>query len=465
MAVPVQTWGSLGTMVAEQREFGTQTAEYLEANEIYDLFGHLLKQIIIHQPTQPLKFLQDELAGTPALSICVMGPPGVNRSKYCQQLAQDFNVKHIQVGKLLRAKKELKDQLDSGMLIDDGVVIPLVKAEVMKSKAGGYVLDGFPRTKVQAQILSQKELGFSLDNMILLTAGESVIREAYTQKLQSGRAGPSDSEELINMRLQGYLRHVIGIAEQFKNILRQVEVNVGDDDQNITYGTIKSNIHLRTYSNAPTRPHRICVIGPCGSGRSTQAKALAKQFGLVHVDVLPLLGKQQMENGNVLEDVPPEYVSDEDLCAAVGRRLSETDCIRKGWVLDGFPKTQGQAEFLRQSHLWPTRIIDLKVSLDTVVSRIGSRRIDPVTCTGYYKSPSSVAVRQRLVQAEHDLPEAVRDRYNMYADNVDRTMQTFPAVSSAVRGDEEVSAVMKNIREKVEKPLAHETAQESKVGA
>lgn len=465
MAVPVQTWGSLGNMIAEQREFGTQTAEYLEANEIYDLFSQLLKQVIIHQPNDPLKFLQAQLEVAPPLSICVMGPPGVNRSKYCQQLAQEFNIKHIQVGKLLRAKKELKEQLDAGVLIDDSLVIPLVKAEVNKAKSGGYILDGFPRTKVQAQILSQKDMGFSLDNLILLTAGESVIKEAYINKLVSGRAGASDSEELINMRLQGYLRHVIGIAEMFKNILRQVEVTVGDDDQNITYGTIKSNVHLRTYSNAPTRPHRICVIGPCGSGRTTQAKALSKQYGLVHVDLVPLLRKRQKDSGSAVEDIPPEYVSDEELCAVVGRRLSETDCLRKGWVLDGFPKTQGQAEFLRQSHLWPSRIVDVKVSLEAVVQRITSRRLDPVTCTAYYKSPSSVAIRQRLVQAEHDLPEAVKDRYMMYSENVDRILQTFPVVSSNVRGDEDVATVTKHIRERVEKPLPTELAQESKTDA
>jgi len=263
----------------------------------------------------------------------------------------------------------------------------------------------------------------------------------------------------------GYLRHVIGIAEQFKNILRQVEVTVGDDDQNITYGTIKSNIHLRTYSIAPTRPHRVCVIGACGSGRTTQAKALAKQYGLVHVDLVALLRKQQKDSGSVVEDIPPEYVSDEDLCNVVGRRLSETDCIRKGWVLDGFPRTQGQAEFLRQSHLWPTRIVDLKVSLEAVVSRISSRRIDPVTCTAYYKSPASVSIRQRLAQADHDLPAAVKERYEMYSENVERTVQTFPVVSSAVRGDEDPGTVMQRIRDKVEKALPSELAQESKTEA
>jgi len=461
MAVPVQTWGSLGTMVAEQRDYGTKTAEYLEQNEVYDLMGQLLKQLIVNQPADPIKFLQDELLGKPLLTMCVMGPPGVNRSKYCAQLATEFNVKHIHVGKLLKGKKDLKEALEEGTLVDDGVVIPLVKAECARAKATGYILDGFPRTVAQAQVLSQKELGFGLDNLILLNAPEKAIRASYTAKLETGKGGAGDKETLINMRLQQYQRHVIGIATLFKNIIRQVEVTTGDDDQSIAFNSIKSNIHIRPFSNAPMRPQRVCIVGACGSGRTTQCRALAKIYGLVHVDLPPLLRKQQKDNGQQVEDVPPEYVSDEELCALVGRRLSETDCIRKGWVLDGFPKTQGQAEFLRQSHFWPTRIVNLKVDSEAVVARISSRRIDPMTCTAYYRTPASVAIRQRLIQAEHDLPLAVRERNQLYSENIDRTMQTFQRVSSTVQGAEEINSVTKAIREKVDTPLPSELAQES----
>jgi len=121
MAIEVQTWGTLGTMVAEQREAGGKTAEFLEANEVYDLFGHLLRQVVVHQPKDPIKFLQEQLKTRPPLSVCVIGPPGINRSKYCAQIAQDYltPAKHIHVGKLLRQRKELKDVIEAGSLVDD----------------------------------------------------------------------------------------------------------------------------------------------------------------------------------------------------------------------------------------------------------------------------------------------------------------------------------------------------------
>lgn len=448
-------------MVAEQREAGGKTAEFLEANEVYDLFGHLLRQVIVHQPSNPIKFLQEQLKTKPALSVCVIGPPGINRSKYCAQIATEYlsAAQHIHVGKLLRQRKDLKDVIEAGALVDDQIVIDVVHAELKKHKNSGWVLDGFPRTKVQAQSLTNKEIGFGLDKILLLNTNEKVIRERYAMKMTNYAEG-GDKEDLISTRLQQYQRHVISIVELFKNVVKQIEVTIGDDDQNLTYNTIKANLHVRPYSNAPLRPPRICIVGPCGAGRSTQCKAVAKQYGLVHVDLPPLIRAYQKSNGMSVEDIPPEFMSDEELCGVVGRRLAQTDCIRKGWVIDGFPKTPAQAEFLRQSHLWPTRLIQVKIDEEEVVNRVSHRRIDPVTCMAYYRSPNSVAVRQRLVQADFDQAANVRARYKMHNDNIDRVIQTFPMVASQVPGVADATEVTKLIFVKLDQPIPTELAQD-----
>jgi len=460
MAVPVQTWGSLGTMVAEQREFGAKTAEFLEANEVYDLFAHLLRQVIVNQPENPIKFLQEQLRSKPPLSVCVIGPPGINRSKYCQQIATDYGIKHIHVGKLLRAQRDLKDIIDAGALVDDSVVINVVKAELVRARSTGWVLDGFPRTKVQAQALTLKETGFCLDKVLLLHTGEKAIRQRYAAKVAAAGCSTAEKEDLITNRLQQYQRHVISIAELFKNVIRQVEVSTGDDDQSVVYNVIKNNLHVRTYSNAPLRSHRVCIVGPCGSGRTTQCTAIARGYGLVHVDVSKLLRKHQKASGKLVEDVPPEYVSDEELCVVIGQRLNEIDCLRKGWVLDGFPMTPSQAEFLRQAHLWPTRVINLRLDEEGAAARCSTRRVDPVTGTAYYRAPTNTVVRDRLVQAEYDQPEKVRERYQLYQASVDKVMQAFPQVSLQVSGGDEIASVTKALQERIDTALSSEMAQD-----
>jgi len=444
-------------MVAEQKEFGQTTAEYLEANEVGDLFAQLLRQVIIQRPDNPIKFLQEQLRAKPKLCACIMGPPGIKRSNYCEKIASEYNVKHIHVGKLLRAKKELLQSIDAGDLVDDQIVIDLVKAELAKVKGQGWVLDGFPRTKVQAQSLTMKETGTCVDTVLLLCTAEDSIRNSYASKM----APAGDNEDAVNRRLQQYHRHVVSIAEVFKNIVRQIDISAGHDDQKVIYNSIKTHLHVRPFANAPLRMHRICIVGPCGSGRTTQSIAVAQEFGVVHVDVAALILQHQKASGRQLEDVPPEYVGDEELCALVGRRLSENDCVRKGWVLDGFPRTAGQAEFLRQSHQWPTRIIQLDTSETIVNSRIAARRIDPETGLAYYSEPGDAAIKGRLVKAAHDAPEEVKRRCVFFTDNVKAVEASFRKVFSAIKSDGQVADIKTHIKSKIETALQFELAQES----
>mmetsp|Transcript_44425 Transcript_44425/g.81090 ORF Transcript_44425/g.81090 Transcript_44425/m.81090 type:complete len:466 (+) Transcript_44425:102-1499(+) len=459
MAVPVQTWGALGSMIAEQREYGQQSAEYLESNEMYDLFSYLLRQVVIRRPAHPLKFLQEELRSKPALAICVVGPAGINRSRYCQLLSEDHKLKHIHVGKLLRGRRELRDAIEAGNLVDDNVVIEIVKDEITRAKNTGFVLDGFPRTKVQAQALSLKEVGFCIDKILLLNTSDRVIKDRFTEKATAAGMDAGEIENFINTRLQQYHRHVIGIVELFKNVVRQVKIGNIDDERG-NYALITSNLHVRPYSLVPYKPHRICIVGACGSGRTTQCKALSKIYGVVHVDLPPLVRELLKSKGMPDEDMPPEYVGDEDLCRIVGKRLSETDCLRKGFVLDGFPKTERQAEFLRQSHMWPTRLVQLKISQEEAVTRIAMRKVDPQTCAAYYRTPQNAEVAERLVQAEYDYPQSVEQRVDKADAELEKVMQVFPMVSTSTRGIGDIMTITSTLQTFLDTPLPWEAAQD-----
>ncbi|CAE7298472.1 ak8 [Symbiodinium natans] len=464
MVTPVQTWGALGNMVPEQKEFGAETNAYLESYEVYDLFAHLLRQVLVERPENPIKFLQECLKEQSKLCVCVMGPPGVNRSKYCQQLATDYKVKHIHVGKLLRAKKELKDVMDSGELVSDDTVVDIVKEELRKAKHTGWVLDGFPRTKVQAQSLAaaSKELGTSLDSVLLLDSSEDLARQNFAAKVDV--PDPAVKREVAEMRLQQYKRHVLTISEFFKNSVRRIEINGGEDEQKSIYATISSNVQYRVYSNAPLRMQRVCILGPCGSGRTTQCQLLAKRLGVVHVDLAVLLREKQEAEGQEVDEVPPDYLSDEEACALIAARLRKTDCVRKGWVLDGFPKTRAQAEFLRQAHLWPSRVIQLQVADPVVETRVSSRRLDPVTGTAHYSNPNSVAVRQRLIRCKHDEGEKVKERINIFLDNVAQVSESWKRVFTTVLADGQPDDVAAGVYEKVSNPLPSELAQDPNSG-
>jgi adenylate kinase len=443
--------------MADRQEFVDKTNEYLESNEVYDLFDTLLKQLVIHQPANPIKFLMETMKKKSPLVVCVLGPPGVNRSRFCGRLSAEYKVKHIQVGKLLKEKRELKDEIETGALIRDDVVIDIVKKEVAKAKGTGFVLDGFPRTKVQAQAL--QTCGVLLDRVLLLNGSERMIRQKYAVKMSSAGYDIEAQEEAINRRLQHYFRHCVSVAECFKNVIRQIDATTGDDD--MIYESIKKMIAIRPYSNAPLRPPRVVIIGPCGSGRSTQCQMIAKHYGCVHVDIATLIKDLQEKKKSAVAEVPPEFVSDEELCEVVGKRLNEIDCVRKGWVLDGFPKTPSQAEFMRMAHLWPSRVCNLTVDEDVVVQRLSSRRIDPVTGIAYYGPPPTVSIRQRVIQAEYDQAEAVRERYQKHQDNVSEITRIFAGMQpTPVKSDQTIFKVQETLQEIIDRPLPREVAQD-----
>jgi len=258
-------------------------------------------------------------------------------------------------------------------------------------------------------------------------------------------------EDSINIRLQHYYRHAMAVAEVFQNVVRQINA---DAEPDAVYAQMKKCVMRREYSNAPTRPPRFCVIGPLGSGRTTQSRVLSQAYGCVHVDIEMII-RDLYERRPELADTPPEHLGDEDLCEVVGRRLKDVDCMRKGWVLDGFPMTESQAQFLRDAHLGPGRVVNLSLDIDTVVERLGKRKRDPVTGIAYYGSPPTVAIRQRLVQAEFDKPHHVRNRYQKYEESIAQVMVKFAAVSSSF-GKDVPKRTQEKIQEFIDRPLPRE---------
>jgi adenylate kinase len=310
---------------------------------------------------------------------------------------------------------------------------------------------------VQAQAL--QTCGVFLDRVLLLNGSEKMIRQKYAMKMSAAGLDIEAQEEAINRRLQHYFRHVVTVAECFKNVIRQIDATTGDDD--MIYESMKKMIQLRPYSNAPLRPPRVVIMGPCGSGRSTQCQMIAKHYGCVHVDIAALVKDLQEKKKSAVAEVPAEFVSDEELCDVVGKRLNEIDCVRKGWILDGFPKTSSQAEFMRKAHLFPSRVLHLTIDEDVVVQRMSSRRIDPVTGIAYYGPPPTVSIRQRVIQAEYDQADAVRDRYQKYQDSIGECLRTFAGVApQPVKGDQTIFKVQEVLQELIDRPLPKEVAQD-----
>jgi adenylate kinase len=424
----------------------------LEENEIYDLFESLLKQVIMHQPDDPLGFMIKSLQADVKVKVVLLGPPGMGRGDHAQKLADHYGVPCIKAGDAIKTYAAAHGGVELDELGSPVKEIDTCKAVVNALEAlgdpasdpagsSGWVLDGFPRTRAQALYLQQAKI--VPDKVLLLNAPTGMVQQAMEAKV----GGDADR---AHRRVQQYLRHLLHTVEVYSSMIQQLDIDTLDRSQIVSQ--LISMVALRPASNAPLRPVRVCVLGPLGSGRTTLAKKLSAHYGAVHVDANAIV-RAMKESGQISGDTLVEEVADDMLCNALRARLEQQDCAHKGWILDGFPLNRQQAAFLPAVHLSPSRVIHITVPEDLCFKRIATRKYDPVTGIAYYGNPAEVTVRQRLRADKQDKPEIVKRRFETHAKNIADVQTMFSRCFGPIRGDISALHVGEKATDFIDRPL------------
>ncbi len=172
---------------------------------------------------------------------------------------------------------------------------------------------------------------------------------------------------------------------------------------------------------------RMVMLGRQGAGKGTQCGRLARHYVVPHIstgDMLRLAVKEGTEFGlraKAYMDAG-DLLPDEVMVGVVDERLNQGGTTRRGFVLDGFPRTVPQAEALAEiTRAAPLDLVaDLQVAPEVVIERIASRR-SCLDCGAIY----SVADPPKypwhcdncggdVVQRDDDTEEAVRRRLDLY---------------------------------------------------
>ncbi|MFQ5455938.1 MAG: adenylate kinase [Nitrospirota bacterium] len=121
------------------------------------------------------------------MKIIFLGPPGVGKGTQAKQIADDYKIANISTGDIMRdaVQKgtplglEAKSYMDSGGLVPDQIVMDIVKEKLKSEECrNGFLLDGFPRTEVQADSLSD----ITIDRVVSFELGEEEIIRRLTKR-------------------------------------------------------------------------------------------------------------------------------------------------------------------------------------------------------------------------------------------------------------------------------------------
>lgn len=212
------------------------------------------------------------------MNIILMGPPGAGKGTQAEKLVSKYGLVQISTGDMFR--KEMKEDsklgviakffIQYGHLVPDDITIDIVRERLSKNDfPNGFILDGFPRTVVQARSLESlaKELGFTIDAIINLDvdfdkllkrlSGRRVCRECgatYNLAFKPSKvAGVCDicggelyqrideSEEAVKIRLQTYLRQTKPLIDYYTMKGSLININ-GDQAMDDVFKDIEKSL-------------------------------------------------------------------------------------------------------------------------------------------------------------------------------------------------------------------------------
>ena len=160
-------------------------------------------------------------------NLILFGPPGSGKGTQSANITEKYNLQHVSTGDILREEVEQKTALgieaqkymDQGMLVPDEVVIGMISGKIDDNPdARGFIFDGFPRTKAQAEALD-KLLEFKETQIHLVLSLQVSEDELVTRLVERGKTSgrSDDNAEVITKRIKEYYAKTEIVAEYYHN--------------------------------------------------------------------------------------------------------------------------------------------------------------------------------------------------------------------------------------------------------
>ena len=212
----------------------------------------------------------------------------------------------------------------------------------------------------------------------------------------------------------------------------------------------------------------VVILGPPGSGKGTQAQRLSEKLNLAHISAGDILRKaiaDRNDLGKRVKDIVESgrLVPDELVTEVVVNRL-EGDNLRDNLILDGYPRTLGQARDLDSYLEKKGKCIDVAINLDTS-NEEGEKRIrSRIVCSRCGENQSVTEESQKrtdectkcgapLLQREDDREEVIRERLKNYHNHTKTLLDYYKekGILKQVNGEGDISEIFSRLLQVIEK--------------
>ena len=174
--------------------------------------------------------------------LIFFGPPGAGKGTQAKLLSKHYGIPHLSTGDILRKKLlekdslsiKLKNIIDGGTLVSDEIINEIVLQRLQETDcSNGFILDGYPRTKMQAEFLNSyfQKINLQIDYIIEILLSDNDIKKRIKSR-SAIENRQDDKEEVINIRLKKYLSETKPLFQYFREKNRD-KYNVVDGNQNI----------------------------------------------------------------------------------------------------------------------------------------------------------------------------------------------------------------------------------------
>ena len=169
------------------------------------------------------------------MNIVLFGPPGAGKGTQAKLISEKYFLNHLSTGDLLRKESsketslgiQIKNTINDGKLVSNETTIELIKQFINENKNNkkGFLFDGFPRNKKQAELLDHlmESINEKILCVILLNVNEDVLKERIMNR--STTEGRSDDNlETLSKRLHTYSSETAPLIEYYssQNLVRKV---------------------------------------------------------------------------------------------------------------------------------------------------------------------------------------------------------------------------------------------------